>query len=661
MTLSKIAGIRVDTDAVQKLTDRDIPDLRRLSRTHDRKGIEPLDSTAGQAFPDHARKPPYKSLAMCCEAASRPLTRALRRLKRHDLAARLEQPQELPGWPGEWRHYETASAVVSYTLHGDHALRNRREQVRTGNKHPAHVIDIAGYAERALAAFKEHGLPLPLHRDDKGRVRIRLIDLEGRLGETDPEWDHIAVDLDLDGDAALRVVAHELCHQCQYTENPTRTVHSPLYSMAREGGARLAEYLVVPSAGEFITDGYLNMPARPLAAPRHSELEPHSYSAGLFWKYMCEQHGTSDGGFDAYKIALETMRDRQGYYVDDLRRARTRMAGPGQFDSFLRCGKNLLSTETSWGNFLVANWMNGTRHVTDPRFSYQERTDRCFGSHSALVEQLVDLPRINGKKRTILERGSEIPVPPFSASYYQIELGDGAPEQLEVTFKAGAENADPLVQILLLDQANNLRDLLRLDQPEWSRVLPSARLGRIIVIAATREQENSFKLTVEETSGHALVSTTRWNCAVGTSYESAWLRAKPTSWNWISPDLEVNQVDQAGERVKIALNVRNRGDAEARHLRVDFTWKPARMPDPTAQNPLEKVGLELGEWRSIGKAIRDQPLTAGHSHRFGVEWSLPAEAKNGYVIRAEIETADAADSDPDNKVAMGIFPGPTQK
>jgi hypothetical protein len=667
MTLKTVAGLTVDSHWVENLNQDDVVDLRRLSRALQSPTAPDLrlNERVAKAFPDYADKPKSDSRKHSGEVATKPVLLALRMLGRTDLAGEVEKPQDLPGWPAAWRRYKTNNVIVSYTLDGDHALQHSRRRIGSTEEHPAHVILVAYYAEEALRTFTALELPAPACRDEQGYVHIRLVNLEGRLGETNPGWNHIAIDRDLEGRATQGVIAHELFHQCQYAANSTVDVDSELYSMMREGGARLAEILVVHSAVRYITDGYLNMPARPLAMPKKSYLAPHSYSAALFWKYVCEQHGTLPGaafGFDAYKHALETMRGAgadgsKPYLIADLRRAREKMAGPGQFDKFIRIDNDVICTETTWGNFVVANWINGTPTNTDRRFFYKERDDLSFGLHSASVEAIVDLSRLKGKKRTTLRRGGERPVPPFSASYYQIELDDDGPKQLRFTFDAQGGMTDPLVQLLRLGPGNTLEDLIRVDRVTWTKVIPTAGLERVMVIVAAREGEGQFELCFEATSGHPLVSTTRCNCGLGKSYETAWLFERPSTWNWSSPDLEVQRLTGTNNEFEVGLRLRNNGDTDAQDLGVNFGWKAARRPG-SDRNGIDGTGLETGKWSPIGETRLSGPLKEGGSAWVKARWILPEEAKNGFAVRAEIELPDALKADDqfnDDKVAIGIF------
>ena len=78
------------------------------------------------------------------------------------------------------------------------------------------------------------------------------------------------------------------------------------------------------------------------------------------------------------------MVDRSGYILQDLREARGVVVGEGHLDRFQHldvAGGETLSTETDWGNFLVANWLHGTgRPTPDLRFDYVE--DDASGAFS---------------------------------------------------------------------------------------------------------------------------------------------------------------------------------------------------------------------------------------------------------------------------------------
>ena len=105
---------------------------------------------------------------------------------------------------------------------------------------------------------------------------------------------------------------HELFHQVQYRYNSVTSLTG--FEMAlREGGARLAEDCI-----EDFPNRYAGSAAVPFMNPTHAlaniaTANAEAYAAGLFWKYLTEQHSTRTSsadepavGFDAYCRVLES-------------------------------------------------------------------------------------------------------------------------------------------------------------------------------------------------------------------------------------------------------------------------------------------------------------------------------------------------------------------
>ena len=655
--VERVAGVKVNRERVRALTLRDVPALRRLSRALHRRPLPAHElGPVAEAFPGHADAPPPGTPGLRGDVSSRPLSLALRQLGRADLAEAAEVQQDPAGWPDKWLTHETGRVVVAYALDAvpEHALRNGLEQIPAGDTVPAHVRSVAALAERALAVLRapQLGLRPPAGLDADGRPTIRLLDMEGRRGETDPRWDHVALNRDLTGDDALVTLGHEMFHRVQYAYNPTTDADIGLYSAFREGGARLSEECVLGSDRRYVQDGYLDMPARPLVPSADGAIEPHSYSAGLFWKYLCEQHGRMkagegvSAGFDAYVVALETMRGVGGtgaapYQVAGLRLARSRMEGAGTFDRFPRLygpgGREVVSTETTWGNFLAANWLHGiASDLSDPRFKYQEETPDPIVWHAVRVAKTMDLSA-PGVLPVSLRRGATTPVPAYSSSYYRLDLGDAtAPRRLlTVRFEAGGGMTDPLAQLVLVGSDRTLVDLVRLDRASWTRTVNGAGLDHILVIAAARETEGGFLVEIREASGLPLVSATRWNCDAGDSYETD---PRLAPWTWTSPDLTA---EPDGPRRRIRLRVRNRGDAAAPSVTARLSWQPG------GDTPLGAAG-----WRPIGET-QPVPLAVGAETWLPLDWTPPPEAVADFALRAEILAP--GDPNEDDKLVLGAF------
>jgi hypothetical protein len=566
----------------------------------------------------------------------------------------------LPAPLEAWRRFAHGPVEVVYTTdaaaHPDHALPAGRNApprrvpapcavagIDLGSiadaAHPTHVQAVALMGAHALAVFGRLGFKVPK------ALTIRLCTFGGEAaasyrGGTEVWLDHIWVSTRLDDTDALLTVAHEVFHRVQYLYNPTTARGSPFYAALREGGARLAEDWVLDSGDRYLKDGveFLDDPGRPLmhhAAPG-GEIAAHSYAAALFWRWMCEQHGEiprhSDLGHEVMRTILERMVDRSGYILQDLREARGLVVGEGHLDRFQHldlAGGETLSTETDWGNFLVANWLHGTgRPVADLRFDYVEGDAGRFSEKRPFV-----WPGESLRAERLAARPFVFEIPPgavragFAARYTVVETGADAPPLLRVDFEARQGMEDPLVQILMIrrDAAGqeHLHDVIRSDRERWTQLVPTAGLAQVVVVVAAREKPGRYRLAIGAAAGQAVLHAAPLNAAPGTSFEAD---PRAGAWSWTSPDLVL-----AGDRVRLRLA--NRGDAASGEVRVALA----------AQGTTPDVPLRAGAWRPVGEA-RLPSIAAGASAEILIPWQAPRipAAAAGWGLRATVDApADA--------------------
>ncbi|MEI6160606.1 MAG: hypothetical protein WCP77_12275, partial [Roseococcus sp.] len=212
----------------------------------------------------------------------------------------------------------------------------------------------------------------------------------------------IAINKNLRGDYLRETIAHEIFHLIQYAYNETptssdgftRSASAIFTPMVREGGARVAEVIIHPNAQRYEADAHdwFLQGGTSLARyriGRRRRFAGTSYGAGLFWKYVAEQHASRPPAGVNREIAawwreIETQRhlleatarapSREGILIDVLREARRRMSGLGEFDQFLyvQGDRNFPAfAETTWGNFQVAVLLNGTAGA-DSRFRFED-------------------------------------------------------------------------------------------------------------------------------------------------------------------------------------------------------------------------------------------------------------------------------------------------
>ncbi|MBX9752102.1 MAG: hypothetical protein K5Q68_21115 [Roseococcus sp.] len=269
---------------------------------------------------------------------------------------------------------------------------------------PAVVRETAEAALVAMERFSRAGLRRPV-RGPSGLVTIELRSLVLVRGWASIDRDgfgHVVLDRALRGDALRETVAHEIFHLVQYAYNRTSTSadgqlvdEAPVFTpMLREGGARVAEMVVNHNAGRYENDAqdWFLPGGASLArfrAGRRRRFIGTSYGAGVFWKYVAEQHAPPlPRGADlrwarelsTQKLLLEATSRTEAeempkqITIEGLREARRRMVGLGDFDRFLYVnGERDLPacSETTWGNFQLALLLNGTAGA-DSRFRFED-------------------------------------------------------------------------------------------------------------------------------------------------------------------------------------------------------------------------------------------------------------------------------------------------
>ncbi len=268
--------------------------------------------------------------------------------------------------------------------------------------HPRHVIDAALAAINAMDIFRDASFPAP-YIHPAGPLQIELKNIRPFRGFTGPTINAITIERTLRGAEQAETIAHEIFHRIQYRFNRTpfnafepgaddRTLFLP---MIREGGARLAEIMVVRSSQRYEHDAQDWFMGGSYSLMRNQRGRRRgyvgaSYQAGLFWKYVAEQHGTLPANgrvvpgrreAETQLAVLEAIRSAK---LDDvhhptiahLRNARRSMRGDGEFDQFQYLPgvtDTPVCSETTWGNFQVALALNGTAGG-DARFRFEDAT-----------------------------------------------------------------------------------------------------------------------------------------------------------------------------------------------------------------------------------------------------------------------------------------------
>jgi hypothetical protein len=557
---------------------------------------------------------------------------------------------------------------------------------------PVYVQQVGLIAERAW--FRFTGSP-HLFRDPRGgarRLEIRLQRVQKGTGMTHPLIEHIDIRPNNTLDQNFATVPHEIFHRVQYQYNRT-TNASEFYSVMQEGGARFIEDSFNDEYNRyaFQSQEIFNNPTLSLFNPPGGRENPIGYAAALLWKYLAEQHSNNinapdepDIGVDVYRQLLETTATPMGgspppYKVAGLRAACELMVRPCRFDQFRYFDAEqteLDTSETAWGNYLLANYLHATPASPpgDRRFGYMEDADKVTWSLTTeelpAVSNLGSLrPHVDTENDVVIGLGSSVSrtvigQPEYAARYYRITPDASSPPRaLRVSLSAFGGMGDPLVQILRFGPGPTLVDISRSDRSAFTKSVNMRGLSSVVVIVASRANAGDYTVNFEEVPGGPDVMITRWDSALTTEYERD-ARAHPRSR--VSLDLMVDDNDdlvpdafaRPGVDNKLKIRVRNRGNEPASGVRLDLAYQPdaARLDSllwrpilNAAQSPQSVTGLSLGP---TGGAGEEKWTTVAWAPEF-------AGPGRGWCVRVTV--VSPGDLNSDNKVAFGCFavsPGP---
>jgi hypothetical protein len=504
-------------------------------------------------------------------------------------------------------------------------------------------------------------------------LEYRVRDQGGYFGQTRAEWSHVEVAPDNDDSQNTGTVPHEMFHQVQFRYNASFTSGTGIERPLLEGGARLAEDCINDTPNRYVSSGRLLFDAPTSSMWNAPATSTTIYAWGLFWKYLAEQHSTaaevSDEpviGFDAYRKLLESAATAAagdpgiGYVYDALRLARAQMPWYGTFDQFSwhdAATAELGSNETTWGNFLVANYLHGSASpVLDRRFDYLE-DDHLVPPGPLRLSQLSPLVAIAdslllGEGDATSRTGT---LQPLSSHYYRVTPKQTAPPRLlRVTFTAGVGLVDPLVQILRLGPGRTLGDLHRSDRTTWSKTVNMSGLAEVVVVVAGREAGGNYTLAIDEVGARSDVMVTRWNSKVGTEYEED---PRGYTWTWVSPDVMVDTNEDGvpdgtvffDVNNKLKVRLRNRGDAVATGIAIEFWYQKATpFLSSSAWTPVQNAA-------GVTQTVTGETLGPGDERWFVADWAPVDDGTHHrhYCVKARVTIA--GDANDDNKIVLSNF------
>ncbi|MGP3684525.1 hypothetical protein ACTVZO_07405 [Streptomyces sp. IBSNAI002] len=540
---------------------------------------------------------------------------------------------------------------------------------------PTYVQKVGLLAEYALDRFLAAAFRDP--RNGAARLQYRILQMPANIaGQTNSAWSHVEVGPANTDDQNAGTVPHEMFHQVQFRYSSS--AGGGIGWAVLEGGARFIEDMISDPRNRWVrqSQDIFDNPANSLLDVGGVK-NPIRYAFALLWKYYSEQHSTQVTpadepaiGIDAHRTMLQQMGTAAGdpglgYSVTALRTARSQQPWYGQFDRFSyydTARTELGSNETTWGNYLVANWLHGSASpVTDRRFDYLEDEDAVgFGGEGAAGRLALKSPLVQASDVVALAQGGDVSlsvtgVAPWAARYYRVipAGGGSAPRMLRITFTASGALTDPLVQILRLGPSG-LVDLHRMDSTSFTKTINMSGLTEAVVIVGTRDTGGDYTVRFTEVSSASDVMVTRWNSRAGTEYE---IDPIGWSWTWISPDVMVDNDDDLlrdgqvffDQNNKLKIRLRNRGNAAATGISVQFWYQKAT------------TGLSTTGWIPVTdtagtvQTVTGASLAPGAEQWFTVNWAPANDGTNHphWCVKARITVP--GDPNTDDKLVLSNF------
>jgi hypothetical protein len=707
--VANLFGIAVNVPEAARLSAEEVIAAYRLMRGG--AGIEQLERY-GRVFPGIFRRqeaPPEcgngiyelfsyllrerNAMALLDDADTDPYSGAtVHQFFTANIVVKYTTDATLPGGAANPNQLPTASATIpsadaTYSMPNGTVIGTVRFQL--ANLDPANTEVAPTYIQKVglLAEYAlSHYINPPFsYLDPRGaltRLEFRILGLpSGVAGYAVPSDFHMELNTSNSDAQNLGTVPHELFHLVQYRYNAGANLANGIRQSTLEGGARLLEESINETPNRYVESavdpdlsaagvprkGILTFPEETLLDVGGSSLL--RYAAGLLWKYVAEQHSTRTGaadepaiGVDAYRRIIERMTPAlDGFSIAAVRNGRGQLPWYGSFDQFGyydAAATELDSHETTWGNFLVANYVHRLGMPGpgfDRRFDYLEDEDPAGN-----VAQLDTFgPTVAAANAITLAQGGAVTRnvlghKPYAAVYYEVTPGTPAPRMLRVNVTTASGMSDPILQIVRIGAANALVDVHRSDRSAWSKTINMAGLTKVVVIVGSREHGGDFTVHFDEVAAASDVMITRWNTAVGTEFE---VDPRGWAWAWVSPDIMVDTNDDLvedgnvlfGQNNKLKVRLRNRGNAAAGNIQVDL-WYQKATPHLTSAGwiPVQNAA-------SITQQLTGLSLAAGAEGWFSVDWAPVDDGTHHphWCVKALVTVT--GDPNTDNKMAFRNF------
>src|SRR4030095_1131838 len=532
---------------------------------------------------------------------------------------------------------------------------------------PDYVEKLCFWLENALALYTSPPFNLR-NPSSSGRIPVYVTGTApGSAG-----GGSMTIGRNLNDDLLAAVPTHELMHLIQELYRSAGSGGGWDAGMT-EGGAVLGEDVVFDTHNRYIVQ----------ATREGTLVSPHialknsgqRYYLALLLKYISEQQSSRINPGDEPSIGVDTYRrllerfDIDTYSDTAFVNAVNELPWYQSFYEFGFLDPTRLdetSSETLLGNFWLACYMKDFGiTVPDRRFDFMEDEENAtwdeifLGTNfvnTLVTVTLTSSSTLNAGGVITLSSGGGSTVDPFAARFFKVNIS-GSVDTFRIEFTSGSGFVRPLVQIVLVEPGNVVRDILRSDKTTWNRTMANIRTGtaldHLLIIVSGTNTGGSFTLSIREVTPATDITITRWHHIMGTHYE---IDSLGWAWTWVSPDIFVDNDSNglADDEVifnrnnKLYIQLHNQGHSNASNIDVALWYQDA------------SGGLSDSAWqpvRNVSGAIQmltGLTLAAGSTNKWSVDWSpVPSGTSNHFCVRAIVSCP--GDPNVDNKRCLSNF------
>ena len=482
--------------------------------------------------------------------------------------------------------------------------------------------------------------------------------------------------INLNDDLLAAVSTHELMHliQCQYRSSGSGDWDSGM----TEGGATFGEDVVFDTHNRYIVEASTSVGGngtllRPEASLFDSSMR---YKLSLFIKYISEQQSANVAagnepaiGVETYRILLEHF-DAGGYTHAALRTAINALPWRQRFDnfSFLDSARlDEVNSETLLGNFWAALYLKDLGiENPDRRFDFMEDEENASWDNIFAGANLVDTMGAVALTSTgtvspfggtvVLGAGTGSSVSSYGARYYRVDIDSGV-DTFRISFNSSTTGTRPIIQLILVEDGNVVRDIIRTDRSNYERTIANLRNGNlldhVIVIVAGTDAAITYSLVADTSPAMPDVMITRWHHVAGTAYE---IDSFGWAWTWVSPDIWVdNNGDGTPDQVYFSQNnqlyvrLRNQGNADATGITVEVFYQDA------SDYLQDSQWVPVQNTAGVTQTLTGLTLAAGATNQWSLDWAPVNTVAGSDHFCTKVVVTVPGDPNTDNKRLVSNF------